>query len=173
MQYARPIADLTTGSWTVTPLWSKLDETPLSNADNVASNAVTTGTTSAARVQLSAVTDPITNAGFSFNVMASKSNTNRVVFAVIDLYQGATLIQSTSTAALTTTSTIYNVALSVANIANITDFSDLRAEFYGSITTGSGSTALVLAGLELEVPDLAQSLLLPRRRRQTRGLVLR
>ena len=50
--YLRPNADDAAGSWTVSPLWSKVDEVVPDETDFITSEGVTTGTTSVAKLSL-------------------------------------------------------------------------------------------------------------------------
>ena len=89
-QFARPIADVATGGWGITPLWDKLDE--------VAPDDATTEIQSSNdpindpfEVQLSAVTDPGVSTGHLLRYRVAQAGTKT---ATVDaaLYQGLTLI---------------------------------------------------------------------------------
>src|SRR3970040_543328 len=55
-QYARPAADITLGSWTTSPLWSKIDETSFDDADFIHSTGA--GETFS-EIRTADVTDPV------------------------------------------------------------------------------------------------------------------
>lgn len=55
LRYFRPSGDTSTGSWTVSPLWSKVDESIYDDSDFITSEALTSGTTSIAKLALTLV----------------------------------------------------------------------------------------------------------------------
>jgi hypothetical protein len=55
LRYFRPSGDTSTGSWTVSPLWSKVDEVIYDDSDFITSEALTSGTTSIAKLALTLV----------------------------------------------------------------------------------------------------------------------
>ena len=54
-RYLRPSGDTSTGSWTVSPLWSKVDESIYDDSDFITSEVLTSGTTSIAKLALTLV----------------------------------------------------------------------------------------------------------------------
>jgi hypothetical protein len=55
LRYFRPSGDTSTGSWAVSPLWSKVDEVIYDDSDFITSEALTSGTTSIAKLALTLV----------------------------------------------------------------------------------------------------------------------
>jgi len=54
-RYLRPTGDTFSGSWTISPLWSKVDEAAYDDSDFITSEALTYGTTSIAKLALTLV----------------------------------------------------------------------------------------------------------------------
>lgn len=52
IRYFRPSSDPSVGSWTVAPLWSKVDEVSPYDSDYISSESITSGTTSIAKLAL-------------------------------------------------------------------------------------------------------------------------
>jgi hypothetical protein len=50
--YFRPSSDSSVGSWTITPLWSKVGEVVPYDGDYISSEVITSGTTSIAKLAL-------------------------------------------------------------------------------------------------------------------------
>jgi hypothetical protein len=154
-QFGRPISDVSTGSWTTAPLWSKLDEAVADDADFARSpdNANTT-----AEVALSAVTDPGGDTGHIVRVRARKSasggNDRTLVF---QLYQGA--VQISVSSPITMTASFQNLALNLSSgsAASITDYGALRVRLVAGGTTGGSAAnrrSVDVSFVELEVPAL-------------------
>jgi hypothetical protein len=70
LQYARPISDISTGTWSPTPLHASLDEVVATTTDTIRSAAGVV--TDVAEVALSAVTDPNVATGYKFRIMYRK-----------------------------------------------------------------------------------------------------
>lgn len=151
---AVPDADDATGSWTNTPLWSKIEEWPFSDADVITSNQVTHVAspldTSVARVRLADVADPGVDTGLFIRLRARRVGTGGGT-ATISLKEGTTTRAVWTTAALTTSLTDYAVQIGTTDADDITDFNNLFLEFKGTTTT-AGTFQLEIAGLTLELP---------------------
>jgi hypothetical protein len=120
-QFARPDADITT-DWTTTPLWSKVDEASADDADFIQDS--TSG--HVAELNLSDVSDPVSA---STHVVRWRRRSGTSPNVTIALYQGATLIASSTD---TTTSGSFadaSFTLSGAEADAITDYTDLRLRF--------------------------------------------
>jgi hypothetical protein len=120
----RPVEDILIGAWTPstgTNLYEVLDESTYDDADYI-----TTTQTYPAEVKFGSATDPGVNANHTIYYRAKGTGTMEA-----RLYQGTTLI-STHTPTLTSEYQTFTWAISEAEAANITDYSDLRVRFIGS-----------------------------------------
>lgn len=143
-QYARPDADITT-QWTTTPLWSKIDEVSADDADFIQDS--TSG--HVAEVSLSNVSDPGVSSG---HVVRYRKRTGTSPNVTLALYQGATLIASTTD---TTTAGSFGDAsftLSGAEADAITDYTDLRLRF-----TNNANVNYRISQVYFECPDVSVS----------------
>lgn len=161
-QFARPDSDITVASWTVTPLWDKIDEATASDADFIAGD---NNTNDACEVGLTNVTDPTSSTGhvvrYRYSKSAAGGNARDIT---VSLYQGTTLIAELLHSGITEVWTAGTFTLSGAQADAITDYTDLRIRFTASGTTGGpgGNRRSVRASwAELEVPDAAPPAALP------------
>jgi hypothetical protein len=76
--------------------------------------------------------------------LGAKKSGSSTVSLVVKLYQGSTLISTSSTFTLTTSTDVYAHTLSAAEAANITDYTDLRLDL-NCTASGSSSYPIVYA----------------------------
>lgn len=158
-QYARPIADTLVGAWTnaanaTANLWQSIDEDPADDADFAQSSLTVND---AYEVRLSAVDAALIGRGHILRVRARKNqaagNTRGVT---IELRQGATVIASQSIADLTVLWPTAPLALTPAQAAAITDYTDLRVRFTATGTvSGNAATRrrVQVSWAQLRVPE--------------------
>src|SRR5512145_99860 len=130
-QYARPIADITTGSWSATPLWDKLDELAADDSTTQiqSSNRPSSDTF---EVRLSFVTDPLTGSGHIVRIRMY-GNTSHTWSGY--LYQGTTLIKTlVSGAAVPSNYTTYSYTLTAEEADSINNYADLRVRIVANGT---------------------------------------
>lgn len=147
-QYARPSSDITTG-WTTTPLWSKIDEVTPSDADFITG----TGPSVTAEVLLSAVSDPLSSSGHTWNVRLKATGSSGAERVSLYLYQGATLIATLiSNASVGRSAFVHSSGtLSGAEADSISDYSDLR---FRLVTGNNGASETIQCSFSVfEVPD--------------------
>jgi hypothetical protein len=147
-QFGRPDSDVSAGSWTATPLWSKIDEVSADDADFVTSS---TGT-STCEAGLSNVADPAVSTGhvvrYRYQRGAGGSGTD--VDLRVRLLQGTTQIGSWSHNNIGAGFTTAAQTLTGPQADAITDYSDLRLEFQ---RTGTSSRVADVSWAELDVPS--------------------
>lgn len=155
-QFARPSSDVSTGSWTTTPLWSKVDEVTASDSDFISSDNNTSGDT--CQLGLSSVTDPGLSTGHVVRYRYRKSGSGgHTIDVVVELRQGATLIASQSHSNIGNTFTAGSFTLSTSEANAITDYSALQLHFIRNGDTGGSPgnrRSLEISWAELEVPDV-------------------
>lgn len=147
VQYGRPDGDISTSTWTTTPLWEKLDET----TSDGATTQITTGnnpTNQAFEVSLSNVSDPSSSTGHVVRY-AINSNKNTCSGSAA-LIQGTTTIASKTITSWPTTYTTDSFTLTSGQADSITDYTDLRVRLTASCTAGGNTKA---SWIELEVPS--------------------
>jgi len=158
-QFARPDADQATGSWTTTPLWSKVDEGS-DGGDTITSDAVGNGVaTTNADLRLSDVTDPAVSTGHIIRSRWASSST-RDITPTCELWLGipgsGTLIATLTGATLLDTTEVTDThTLTGTEADNITDYTDLFLRLVGTGSGGGPSRSLVVEFCELEVPDVS------------------
>jgi len=156
-QFARPDADQAAGSWTTTPLWSKVDEGS-DGGDTISSDAVGSGSaTTNADLRLSDVTDPVLSTGHIIRARWASSST-RDITPTCELWLGipgtGTLIATlTGATLLDTTEVTDTYTLTGTEADNITDYTDLYLRLVGTGSGGGPGRSLVVEFCELEVPD--------------------
>ena len=131
VQKARPASDISTGAWTATPLWSKVDEvTPDDDTTKITSDNPNSDTM---EVKLTAVTDPVSSTGHIVSFRAKTGVFDPEVEESIcgmqiipKLVQGTTVISTGSTVNLTSDWATYSWTLTAGEADNITDYGDLR-----------------------------------------------
>ncbi len=149
-QYARPTADISTGSWTTTPLWDKIDEV---SADDATTQAQSSNRPSndTFEVRLSPVTDPLTGSGHIVRIrMYGTSGHTWSAY----LYKGTTLVKTlVSGAAVPSSYTTYSYTLTAQEADSITDYTDLRVRI---VANGSAAGREYVTWAEMEVPDVVE-----------------
>jgi len=149
MQYGRPSSDIENpGSWTVTPLWEKIDEEPFDDGDFLVSPKTATG--DSFTIGLSSVIDPGVHTGHVVRVRAETGVSGTFKF---ELLQGAVVIKDSGDIALTTAFAEYNMALSEAEAANITDYTDLQVRVTAIVTQKNQRQNV--SWIRVDIPDLA------------------
>lgn len=143
-QFARPDADITT-QWTTTPLWSKMDEVSADDTDFIQDS--TSG--HVAEVSLSNVSDPLSSTG---HVVRWRRRSGTSPSVTIGLYQGATLIASSTDTTTTGSFTDTSFTLSGAEADAITDYNDLRLRF-----TNGANVNYRVSQAYFECPDVSSA----------------
>lgn len=158
-QFARPIQDVSRGSWTThtgatANLWAAIDETDADEADYIASSLTANDTYEA---RLSPVEAALIRRLHVLNYRTRKSaaagNTRGVT---VSLVQGTTVIANQSHPDLTIVWATLPLLLTRQQVAAITDYADLRVRFTATGTTGgsAGNRRAVWASwVQLRVPD--------------------
>jgi hypothetical protein len=150
-QFGRPISDITSGGFTPTPIWSKLNETSPDGTTSevtVASN----GGSKTAEVLLSPLTNPLSTSGHIMSIYAKKSS-NRSSTITFYLYQGTTLIATSATTSLTTTYTQYDYTLTSTEAGSISDYTNLRIRATFADGGGGAPGTFNYSWAQLQVPD--------------------
>ena len=161
-QYARPDGDITrTGVGGGT--YADIDEVSPSDSDFIygAKNTAVTFECSLSDPNAPSVdTDHV----IRYRVVKLNDTTpdggGNAVYVTAYLYQGTTLIATDTQRTLTGTWTQYDWAVGSGDIANISDYSDLRLRFYSPASGGNATTrrAMGLSWAVLEVPDAVASI---------------
>ena len=159
-QFARPDSDVSTGTWTATPLWSKLDETVADDTTTQIDSGDVLDVENAFQVGLSDVTDPNSSSGHILRVRHDRA-TNQIVditdtvTITVRLKQGGTTIASTTNSGSNNYATL-TLTLSAAEANAITNYADLRAEV--AVIRGQeldGRQQIRITWIEFEVPDVS------------------
>jgi len=152
-QEAQPTSDTAAGSWTTTPLWSKIDDTEaLGDGVEITSDSVGNGsTTTTATFDLPTLTDPEVATG---HVLTARWRVDaaRNMDAVLALRQGTTEIGRLTATLTGTTETESTYTLSAGEANAITDYSDLNLQLFGTGSGGGPARALVVEKVLFEVP---------------------
>lgn len=148
-QYLRPDEDISVGVWSSSPLYAKIDESTANDSDSI--STYNAGVAETCIVGLSDGSDPSGEGHhLRFRHKCSLATPSRTLTAY--LRQGTTVIASkavTPTRAGWVTDTL---TLSSAQIANITDYTDLNIQFTCSAAT---SNTVSVSWAEFEIPDAA------------------
>lgn len=113
VQYGRPDGDISTSTWTTTPLWDKLDET--------SSDGATTSTDHVVR----------------YAINSNKSTCSGTAY----LIQGTTTIASKTISSWPTTYTTDSFTLTSGEADSITNYTDLRFRLNANCTAGGNTQA--------------------------------
>lgn len=158
IQFGTPDGDISAGSWTDEGtvdndgnLYTSIDE---SSADGDDSYILSAGTTTTSEVSLTNVTDPGVDTGHEIHIWMRAIGSGGGEKLTVSLFQGTTQIEEFKNN--TNRSSTYaekTLALAAANVANITDYTDLRIRII-SATLGSGEELRVTKA-ELQIPDVA------------------
>jgi len=151
-QYARPISpDISTGGWTVTPLWEKIDEITPSDLDYITS--IKNPIADTFEVTLSSVTDPGILLGHVIRVRAIDDKANGILDFY--LYEGANLRASRTGIALSTSWTTYDYTLTIGEADNIGNYSNLSLRV---VASGTANNFVYVSWAEFEVPSAGTSI---------------
>ena len=150
-QYMRPDADVALGGWT-NPSFSVIDEATANDADftesmgNPANDILI--------VSLGDNSDPNTNAGHVLRYRY-QNTTSEDLDLVVKLKQGAATIATITHTAIPNVWTQADNALSESDVANITDYNDLRISFDANLTglPGIPGPKCQISWAELELPN--------------------
>lgn len=160
-QFARPDADVTTGTWTTTPLWQQVDEAIRDDGDLVTSdnNAV-----NAAALSLSDGTDPQSSTGHTlrYTYRKSASGGHSIDFRMqlrqgyVDETTQGTLVAEWLHTAISDVFTLAEQTLTTGQADAITDYADLQVRFVREGDTGgnpAGRRSAQTSWIEFELPD--------------------
>jgi hypothetical protein len=139
-QYTYPISDISVHEWYVEPLYNYIKSTAIT-CNHAGGNAI---------LGLGNVSDPGVHSGHIVYVRARYSNAFKY-----ELLQGTTVIHSSGNLALTHDYVIYSFTLTEAEVANITDYADLRIRITN--VTPDGTCSISKNSLYLEIPDVVPS----------------
>ncbi len=160
-----PVADIDAGSWTVEPLWSKVNDDstvfPTGDGTTISSAAVgnNTNTTDAdLEGPTSGITDPAVSTGHIIRVRWNSSSA-RDIIGHAELWQGVpdvgSLIAEATVTLTDATEVETTYSLNTTETDNITNYNDLHFTLWGRGTGGGPDRALVVDLLELEIPGVA------------------
>lgn len=166
-QFARPISDISRGSWTTnsggtTNLWSTLDEAIADDADYVISAI---GANSAYETRLASVAPAVIPRAHSIILRGRKDASGGNDKGIdVSLVQGTTILGTQSFPILPFAIQQQVIDLPRAMAAGITDYADLRVRINstGITTGGSARRRAIVTGIALRVPsasDLVDDLL--------------
>lgn len=142
--FGRPTSDIAAGLWTdqaglTATLYARIDETPADDTDYLKSPILALGGAAYTYTAgLGTLEDPITNAGFTFRYRPRGSNAGVQLKA--RLKQGSTVIKETVTASLATSYATQAISLTPTEMAAVTDFAALQAEFEASYPAATTAT---------------------------------
>lgn len=153
-QFGRPDSDVTVNSWTPTPLWQQIDETPSSDLDLISGD---NNTNDLCEVGLSDVNDPQSSSGhivrYRYRKNLTGGNSRNIT---VGLVQGTTVIASQTHNNIGGIFVTGSFTLSGAQADSITNYADLRLRFTASGDTGgnpTGRRSVQVSWAEFEVPD--------------------
>lgn len=149
-QFARPAADLSTGSWAVAPLFSKIDETVSDPADFVSSPGGDPTGTYPFTVELSPLINPRDTTDHTISFSASRTGVDSMNFRV-ELLVASTVIASTQVT-LAGVSQTFTYTLTAAEAGTIADYTGLRMRFT-RLTHSAGTNEAVLSWAEFKCPQ--------------------
>jgi len=159
VQFGRPSADVSTGSYTPTPLWQQLDEATADDDTTVVDSANNPGETDGTgfEVALGSIPDPQSSSGHAVRVRARRNGGARTITLNWRLYQGTTAVISAKSLTLTDSYQTSTYTLSGAEADAISDYSDLRVRVWGTTSGGGAGSKLRVTWIELETPDAPPS----------------
>lgn len=132
----RPTGDISTNSWTVPPLYSKINEVVADDSNYAISSRSPSLDTF--EINLSGIGTPITKDNHNIQYRIQKTNTSTgQLDLTVSLFQGSTPIASGVHTDILTGfyTTGFNLTLAQAN--NITDYSALSLRFTANLTSGN------------------------------------
>jgi FG-GAP-like repeat len=134
-QFARPDADVSVGNWVTAPLWSKIDEVIPVDTDSARGPVGASGTS---EIGLSDLTDPGPSGLMRVRYRFSKDSAGgQPVDLTLELVQGASVIASWAHLNITNVWTQVEQTLTAQQLAQITDFADLRLRLTQQVGTGN------------------------------------
>lgn len=145
-QFARPTSDITTGSWVVTPLWSKVDEVSADDSDYITS--VTNADTMECAV--SSLTDPVSSTGHVIRLRAQATGSGAVERINLGLVQGTTVIATALTTITRGSFNNFSLTLSAGEADSITNYGDLRIRLTAAL---AATEVLDVSQIYFECPD--------------------
>lgn len=160
-QYIRPTSDQSAGSWTATPLWSKVDDdlvsSPSGDGSTIASDNNTSGDTAQLNLDSSAA-DPGVTTGHVMRVRWNKSaSAGHQIDAVCNLIDPTNgTIATISVTNIGNTEQENTHTLTAGEAGNITDYTALDVAFVRNGDTGGppgNRRSLVVEAFQLELPD--------------------
>jgi hypothetical protein len=155
-QFARPSADQATGSWTTTPLWSKVNEAVASD-DGTVITLASGNANDNADLQLAAISTPDTGSQI-IRVDWGKPSGARTLNAFCELWEGVPG-SGTLRATLSTTdpvsNTDYAYTLTGGEAASIGNYGNLYFRIYYTYTGGGAPSSMEVDAVEFETPDAA------------------
>jgi hypothetical protein len=162
-QYVLPDADIATGSWTTTPLWSKVDDDSSANptGDGTVITSANNTSNDTADFGLASATDPDSGNHILRARWYRNTAGNHDVYGELQLWQGTpgtgTQIATLTSANPIETSEVEDTyTLSAGEVSSITDYTDLSLRLIRRGGTGGapgGRESLIADLVELEIPD--------------------
>ena len=144
-QYARPDADVSAGNWspsTGSDLYAVIDEAVTDDSDYI-SVTDSDGSAETCQVELSGVTDPVSDSDHIITVRASEDSWASTVGLAITLKQGATTIATYTESAMDDNATDYPHTLTTGEADSITNYSALTLVFDATDSMGMGTTTKI------------------------------
>jgi hypothetical protein len=159
LQFGRPSADISAGSYTPTPVWQQLDEGSADDDTSVVDSANNPGESDGTgfEVVLGSVPDPQSSSGHVVRVRARRNGGARTITLNWRLYQGATPIIAAKSLQMTDSYQTSSYTLTGGEADAITDYSDLRVRVWGTTSGGGAGSRLRVTWIELETPDAPPS----------------
>jgi hypothetical protein len=143
-QTGRPASDITVGSWGTAPLWSKI------NDGNDGTYISTTTAATTGEVKLDSLDAPI-GEGHILTIRAYASGSGGPErLNTWGLIQGSTEIAMQNDSITRNSFNPYTITLSSAQIANISDYTDLRVRFTAAQSNGE---TLRISNITFVIPD--------------------
>lgn len=160
-----PISDQATGSWTTTPLWSKVDDdstvSPTGDGTTITSDNNTSPDNADLELTNTGISDPGVSTGHIIRARWNKSASGgHAINAVCELWQGipgtGTLIATLSVTNIGATEVGSTYTLSAGEANSISDYNDLYLRVSRQGDTGGppgNRRSLVVDLVEFEIPD--------------------
>ena len=142
-QFMRPSSDVTTGSWTSTPLYQKIDETTRDDADFIQSPTDPTSPGNDVEISLSSISDPNSSSCHTLRYTFRAGTSGEAgPTLTVSLMQGSTTIASWNEGNISSLTSwqLRERSLSSLEIDSITDYSDLRI-IYSAATVDEDESA--------------------------------
>ncbi len=155
--FVRPDGDQTVNNWTSTPLFEKIDEVTPSDTDFVQSE--NDPANDIMEVTLENQTDPASSTGhivrYRYQKGQSGGGAPGTINLIIGLYQGTTLIASTTHSNIATGFVAGSFTLTGGEADNITDYNDLRVRIDADKSAGARTSWAEISWVEFETPSAA------------------